>query len=190
MSKYNEEKVNKMFDDIQSLIIKSFKAVQSVIAKDKHCFEMYGYDILIDENLRPWLIEINANASLTANTELDAETKIKMLDDLLTIVDLEKILTGNEDQVGGWDIICRGEPVKYSKECMYNTRLGSFNNREKQLKQLAKQTANRLANLYLQKKKISHQKTIETKNVRDNTGNRKSSVKDKDNNNDNKNKGK
>ena len=113
-----------------------------------------------------------------------------MLDDLLTIVDLEKILTGNEDQVGGWDIICRGEPVKYSKECMYNTRLGSFNNREKQLKQLAKQTANRLANLYLQKKKISHQKTIETKNVRDNTGNRKSSVKDKDNNNDNKNKGK
>ena len=163
-----------MFDDIQSLIIKSFKAVQSVIAKDKHCFEMYGYDILIDENLRPWLIEINANASLSANTELDADTKIKMLDDLLTIIDLEKIMTGNEDQVGGWDIICRGEPVKYSKECMYNTRLGSF--------------ANRLANLYLQKKKISHQKTIENKNVRD--GNRKITARDKDNNDNIKNKGK
>ena len=178
MSKFNEEKVNKMFDDIQSLIIKSFKAVQNVIAKDKHCFEMYGYDILIDENLRPWLIEINANASLTANTELDAETKIKMLDDLLTIVDLEKILTGNEDQVGGWDIICRGEPVKYNKECMYNTRLGSFNNREKQLKQLAKQTANRLANLYLQKKNISHQKTTDNKNNRE-TGSKKLTGKEK-----------
>ena len=71
---------------------------------------------------------------------------------------------------------------------MYKTRLGSFNNREKQLKQLAKQTANRLANLYLQKKKISHQKTIETKNIRDNIGNKKFSGKDKDN--DNKNKGK
>jgi len=97
-------------------------------------------------------------------------------------------MTGNEDQVGGWDIICRGEPVKYSKECMYNTRLGSFNNREKQLKQLAKQTANRLANLYLQKKKISHQKTIENKNVRD--GNRKITARDKDNNDNIKNKGK
>ena len=166
--------------------------MQSVIAKDKHCFEMYGYDILIDENLRPWLIEINANASLSANTELDAETKIKMLDDLLTIVDLEKILTGNEDQIGGWDIICRGEPIKYSKECMFNTRLGSFNDREKQLKQLAKQTSNRLANLYLQKKKISHPKTIENKNMRDNTGNKKITIrdKDKDSNNDYKNKGK
>ena len=153
MSKYDEQKVNKMFDGIQNIILRCFKAVQNVIAKDKHCFEMYGYDILIDDTLRPWLVEINANASLTASTDLDAETKIKMLDDLLTIVDLEKIMTGNEDQVGGWDIICRGTPIKKNENCLYGTRLGSFNNREKQLKQLAKQTANRLANFYMQKKK-------------------------------------
>ena len=153
MGRYNEEQINSMFDGIQNIIIKCFYAVQSVIAKDRHCFELYGYDILIDENLKPWLIEINSNASLTASTERDAQTKIKMLDDLLTIVDLEKIMTGNEDQVGGWDIICRGTPIKMNNNCMYKTRLGSFNNREKQLKQLAKQTATRLANLYMQKKK-------------------------------------
>ena len=153
MGRYSEEQVNSMFDGIQNIIIKCFYAVQSVIAKDRHCFEMYGYDILIDENLKPWLIEINSNASLTASTERDAQTKIKMLDDLLTIVDLEKIMTGNEDQVGGWDIICRGTPIKMNNNCMYKTRLGSFNNREKQLKPLAKQTASRLANLYMQKKK-------------------------------------
>ena len=153
MGRYSEEQVNSMFDGIQNIIIKCFYAVQSVIAKDRHCFELYGYDILIDENLKPWLIEINSNASLTASTERDAQTKIKMLDDLLTIVDLEKIMTGNEDQVGGWDIICRGTPIKMNNNCMYKTRLGSFNNREKQSKQLAKQTASRLANLYMQKKK-------------------------------------
>ena len=153
MGRYSEEQVNNMFDGIQNIIIKCFYAVQSVIAKDRHCFELYGYDILIDENLKPWLIEINSNASLTASTERDAQTKIKMLDDLLTIVDLEKIMTGNEDQVGGWDIICRGTPIKMNNNCMYKTRLGSFNNREKQLKQLAKQTVSRLANLYMQKKK-------------------------------------
>jgi tubulin polyglutamylase TTLL9 len=153
MGRYSEEQVNSMFDGIQNIIIKCFYAVQSVIAKDRHCFELYGYDILIDENLKPWLIEINSNASLTASTERDAQTKIKMLDDLLTIVDLEKIMTGNEDQVGGWDIICRGTPIKMNNNCMYKTRLGSYNNREKQLKQLAKQTASRLANLYMQKKK-------------------------------------
>ncbi len=58
---------------------------------DKHCFELYGYDILIDDNLRPILIEINANPSLTSNTASDNEMKVKMLDDMLTILDLEKV---------------------------------------------------------------------------------------------------
>ena len=91
--------------------------------------------------------------------------------------------------MGGWDIICRGVPVKYNEECIFNTRLGSFNNREKQLKQLAKQTASRLANLYLQKKKISNPKIQENnKNTKDNQGNKKAGDnKDKDTN-DNKNK--
>ena len=140
----------KLPTDINQIAVRCI--MQNVISKDKHCFELYGYDILIDSELTPWLIEINGNPSLTANTQLDSDNKIKMLDDMLTILDLEKIMTGNEDQVGGFDIICRGSVIKNNPMCMYNTKLGGFNNREKQLKQLAKQTNARLATLYLQKK--------------------------------------
>ncbi len=150
-AKYGREKVNNLFNDIQDIVLKSLLSVQKVIVNDRHCFELYGYDILIDDNLKPWLIEINANPSLTANTDKDSEMKIKMLDDMLTIIDLEKIMSGNEDQVGGFDLICRGNVIKKPDNYTYGTMLGTFNNREKQLKTLSKQTASRLAQIHMQK---------------------------------------
>ena len=32
-------------------------------------FGIYGYDFMIDENMKVWLIEINVNPAITTNTE-------------------------------------------------------------------------------------------------------------------------
>lgn len=97
MSKYGDEKVNECFVAIQDIIIKSLQSVAKTIINDKHCFELYGFDILLDDNLKPWLIEINASPSMTANTPTDYETKLGLLEDVFTILDIEKVLTGNEE---------------------------------------------------------------------------------------------
>ena len=77
------DKSNICFTEINNIIINSLKSVQSVMHSDKHCFECYGYDVIIDSNLKPWLIEINASPSLSTSTIVDKILKRKLMSDII-----------------------------------------------------------------------------------------------------------
>ena len=68
------------------IFISSLKAVQGVLYNDKHCFEMYGYDVMIDSNIKPWLIEINSSPSLSSTTKEDKQLKKELMNDIFNIV--------------------------------------------------------------------------------------------------------
>lgn len=137
-----QDQVNQLFSDIEGIIIHSLLSVQKVMINDKHCFELYGYDILIDEDYKPWLLEVNASPSLTANTPQDYDMKFGLLDDVLSIIDLEKYLGGNERQVGGFDLLYR-DGMRYGPPSgsVFSSFLGCANNRLVQLQRLAKTQA-------------------------------------------------
>ncbi|KAI9986419.1 hypothetical protein PInf_025362 [Phytophthora infestans] len=128
MSKHGPERINKLFYEIQLVIIKSLLSVEKIIMNDKHCFELYGYDIMIDENLKPWLLEVNASPSLSANTSSDYQLKCGMLNDMLDIIDLESRKPEGvvQEHMGGFDLVFRdGNVTKKNEGCMYTTFLGA-----------------------------------------------------------------
>ena len=51
-----------------------------------NCFELYGFDILIDENLNPWLLEVNVCPSLSSSSPLDKKIKTSLLCDVLNLI--------------------------------------------------------------------------------------------------------
>jgi hypothetical protein len=53
--------------------------------------ELYGFDILIDSNLKPWLLEVNLSPSLGCDSPLDVRLKSAMLADLLTLVGIPAV---------------------------------------------------------------------------------------------------
>eukprot|EP00050_Salpingoeca_kvevrii_P019943 m.92318 g.92318 ORF g.92318 m.92318 type:complete len:120 (-) comp8643_c0_seq1:209-568(-) len=109
---------------------------------DRHCFEVYGYDILLDADLRPWLIEVNASPSLTADTPIDYKLKSGLLHDTFHIVDLEQRLTGSEIRVGGFDKfwddgpVYRPGSVEQGKPVLNTFLGGCLDDREEQLETL------------------------------------------------------
>lgn len=52
-------------------------------------FEILGFDILIDNNCHPWLIELNSMPSLSTGSEFDLKLKTSVIDGALRILDLK-----------------------------------------------------------------------------------------------------
>jgi len=49
-------------------------------------FEVYGFDILIDSKLKPWLIEVNIMPSLSSSSPLDKQIKHSLMADVFHLV--------------------------------------------------------------------------------------------------------
>jgi len=73
--------------NIRDVIVKSLVCVDDVIPHQPNSFEVYGYDVLLDENLRAWLIEVNSSPSMGIDSLLDAKTKMGLIRDTVALVD-------------------------------------------------------------------------------------------------------
>lgn len=107
--------------NIEDVIIKSImsctqpivSACRMFVPNSFNCFELYGFDILIDDSLKPWLLEVNLSPSLGIDTPLDAKVKASLMADLLTLVGMPAT-----------------EPLsKSTYESRYNSKIKGFTKR-------------------------------------------------------------
>ena len=54
------------------------------------CFELLGYDVLIDQDLKPWLMEVNLSPSLATESPLDLKIKSQLFLDTMNLISMKK----------------------------------------------------------------------------------------------------
>ena len=72
-----------MIEHMKFLIQLSLKAVGKKLIKINPvlCFELFGYDFIIDKEFRPWILEINDNPGLGISSPVIEKIIPRMLDD-------------------------------------------------------------------------------------------------------------
>ena len=94
------DKFNTMIEDMKFLIKISFKSVNKKIYKtnDVLCFELFGYDFIIDNEFKPWILEINNNPGLGISSPVIKKIIPRMIDDAfrLTIDKVFNTIYDNE----------------------------------------------------------------------------------------------
>ena len=88
-----------LWEKIEDVLIKSIIGVEPLLTSAFHmyvphksnCFELLGFDILVDDDLKPWLLEVNLSPSLNCDSPLDQKIKGELIADLLTMTGIVPI---------------------------------------------------------------------------------------------------
>ena len=61
------------------------KLVKQNVRSRYSCFELLGFDIMLDSHYKPWLLEVNISPSLRSDSSVDCAVKSQLIKDMLNI---------------------------------------------------------------------------------------------------------
>lgn len=81
-----EDIILKTLCTVQPYITHLYKSCQPDELTNSMCFELLGFDIILDSNLKPWLLEVNHSPSFTTDSPLDWKVKKNVIKDTMVLL--------------------------------------------------------------------------------------------------------
>ena len=90
-----------MWDDVASVIVKTILSIQPQLKEQYDlcmhsskngklcCFELLGFDIFLDQNLKAWLLEVNHSPSFNTDAAIDQQVKFSLLQETMNMLALD-----------------------------------------------------------------------------------------------------
>ena len=101
----NEKTFEKIWKQIQDVVIKTMINVTEINSrelagnKNNNVFELYGFDIFVDQKFKVWLLEVNVNPSLHCNSPLDLSIKTELMVDLFNLIGIVPFNHNNNEEI-------------------------------------------------------------------------------------------
>ena len=81
--KNDDGKCQKVRKGIEDIIVKTIRSGQEAgIEHRNNCFEIYGFDFMLDRSLNPWLLEVNLSPACAERTDWLVSMLDRMADGL------------------------------------------------------------------------------------------------------------
>ena len=75
-----------MWVKIETIIILTCINLCSLVPDLQCCFELLGFDIMLDQNLKPWLLEVNSSPAMSMDNQVDYQVKPSLIKDIMKAV--------------------------------------------------------------------------------------------------------
>ncbi|XP_039199719.1 probable tubulin polyglutamylase TTLL2 isoform X2 [Crotalus tigris] len=75
---------------INHIVILTLLAITTSVPFTSNCFELFGFDILVDEKMKPWLLEVNHSPGLRLDCASDVTVKRKLLHDIVDLLNYKE----------------------------------------------------------------------------------------------------
>ena len=78
---------DKIIGAIKNIVINSLESVQDTFdIRDGAPFEIFGYDIMVDDDFNCWLIEVNSSPAMDYSTDVTERLVKMVLEDTIKVV--------------------------------------------------------------------------------------------------------
>ncbi|XP_043552209.1 probable tubulin polyglutamylase TTLL2 [Chiloscyllium plagiosum] len=133
-----------MWQRISNIVTMTLLTITPSIPSPPNCLELFGFDILIDENIKPWLLEVNYSPALMVDCNADVIVKKGLLYDLIDLLnykEVDRLRQRGYPSPWQYNILSRSHPSFYVTNSFGNV-LPLHSNASKKAKEIWSSTQN------------------------------------------------
>ena len=90
-----------LWSRIKAIVNLTLLSIAAQIPDNGGCFELFGYDVMVDDALRPWLLEVNCSPALGCEEAADREVKEPLVADMVDLIEYQRAQAAVAAPVGG-----------------------------------------------------------------------------------------